>query len=143
MAHDEATVRASEDPCYLETANGTTPADTTVTLQIEATGETIDPYAIDGPDVLSVGRRCKELGYGFYWAPFEEAPTLVTPKGKHIKTINIDNVPYIADGFNITKHARSRAMPVVYDKSNAWGSATAARRDSSSRRRRDASTRTS
>ena len=36
----------------------------------------------DTPDVMSVGQRCSEYGYGFYWAPWAEEPYLHTPDGR-------------------------------------------------------------
>jgi hypothetical protein len=44
--------------------------------------------------VLSVGRRCIEHGYGFYWPPWEW-PTLVCPDGKVVQLEVDQYVPFV------------------------------------------------
>ena len=56
----------------------------------------ITAYVLDDtPPVLSMGQRCREMGYGFHWEPYEERPTLLLPD-KSIIFLDVDhNVPYI------------------------------------------------
>ena len=57
-----------------ETANGVINADTICDLVVPTFAYDdayVTPYVLpDSPDVLSIGRRCVQDGYGFYWAPF-------------------------------------------------------------------------
>ena len=46
------------------------------------------------PSVLSLGKRCKELGYRFIWEPYCD-PIFCDPKGKRIK-IDVINIPYLS-----------------------------------------------
>ena len=51
-----------------QTANGCTPGTECIELFIEELGETVEPYVLaSSPSLLSVGRRCQELGYSFIW----------------------------------------------------------------------------
>ena len=34
------------------------------------------------PNVLSIGRRCIDNGYGFVWYPYSHHPVLVPPRGR-------------------------------------------------------------
>ena len=47
---------------------------------------TISPWILDDtPNVLSVGRRCQEEGWAFYWPPYSANPIFIDPQGrKHI-----------------------------------------------------------
>ena len=114
------TLKPCDEPCFLETANGITPADQTVTMQIPTLMEEVEAIPIDGPDVLSLGRRCAKMGYEFHWKPFAKTPELFTPKSRgrqRIETFVTDYVPYIADTDNITKHARQRSTLVPRHRS--------------------------
>ena len=54
----------------VETANGLAESDKCAYFQIPAFEENMDPYKMeDCPDVMTVGRRCVEEGYGFVWLP--------------------------------------------------------------------------
>ena len=61
----------------VETANGLAESDQCAYFQIPAFGENMDPYKMeDCPDVMTVGRRCVEEGYGFVWLPWSTQPFL-------------------------------------------------------------------
>ena len=61
-------VTKSENPLSFCTANGESSADNEVLLKITALKEVTKPYVLDGsPALLSVGWRCMELGYDFWW----------------------------------------------------------------------------
>ncbi len=63
---------------YLDTPNGLLGADKITHVQLGAMKETIEPYVLDeSPDVISIGRRCRKYGYGFYWNPFSREPYFV------------------------------------------------------------------
>ena len=62
---EEAAVEQNSD-----TANGELKADRTVRMQIEGFYDDCDPCVLaDTPDVISIGRRCLQLGYVFHWDP--------------------------------------------------------------------------
>ncbi len=58
-------------PLPLCTANGESLADKEILLKLTAFKEIVKPFVLDGsPPVLSVGWRCMELGYDFWWPAF-------------------------------------------------------------------------
>ena len=51
----------------------------------------------DTPTVLSIGRRCMEHGYGFWWEPYG-LPILILPDGRYI-ILEVDGyIPYLTAG---------------------------------------------
>ena len=68
-----------------------------VDMQVEHIGEAC-PYVLQStPEVLSVGRRCEEFGYGLYREPFSEKPYMVKPAvqgGEKTQLVSIGHVPY-------------------------------------------------
>ena len=73
--------RKSEHSLSLQTAKGSTSANTQITRDLGKLGIKIQPHVLDDcPDVISVGRRCKREGFGFYWPPWSEKPYFTTPK---------------------------------------------------------------
>ena len=59
-------------------------------------GETIEPYILDStPNVLSVGYRCQERGWGFYWEPWSSRPRFVSPSGKSYPLSTDGHIPYL------------------------------------------------
>jgi hypothetical protein len=58
----------------------------------------VEPLVLpDTPAVLSIGRRCMQMGYGFYWHPGQN-PFLVTPDGNVIPLLVRKDIPYLAVG---------------------------------------------
>ena len=111
----------------VETANGLAESDTCAYFQIPAFGENMDPYKMeDCPDVMTVGRRCVDEGYGFIWLPWSEQPFYITPthnaelkkliaalsrvsdggtpgqlhRNCIIPLLSVDYVPYFPDNYN-------------------------------------------
>ena len=67
--------RDASEKVVFDTAGGEAPADTVVPMYVPDIGEAIEPYILDStPNVLSVGRRCQEFGWGFYWEPWPNRP---------------------------------------------------------------------
>ena len=88
-------------PVTLETANGANRADQVVSMTVGGVNERIRPFCLPAtPSVLSLGRRCRQEGYAFYWEPYAEVPTLYGPKGTELKVEVIDDVPYFRDKQN-------------------------------------------
>jgi hypothetical protein len=87
-----------------DTANGSLPADQTTSMQVEGLPEELNPYVLENtPDVISIGKRCVQLGYGFHWEPWSLKPYLILPKaqgGGRINLVSIGDVPYLADTWN-------------------------------------------
>ena len=69
----------------LITANGAVMGSQTITTAVPEFGKDLEFYVLDDtPPVCSVGKRCMEDGFGFYWPPFK-APYFVSPSGERIK----------------------------------------------------------
>ena len=63
------------------------------------------------PDLLSVGYRCQELGYGFHWEP-HQVPYIVLPVGKTEVDLHVDQyVPYLLDDWDTAIHKSCVSMP--------------------------------
>ncbi len=64
----------------------------------------MNPYVLENtPDVISIGKRCVQLGYGFHWEPWSLKPYLVLPKAKgggKLTLVSIGDVPYLVDTWN-------------------------------------------
>ncbi|CAE6971381.1 unnamed protein product, partial [Symbiodinium sp. CCMP2592] len=80
----------------LRTANGKTNTKGVAHMRIDGLDELIEAYVLEStPSLLSLGKRCKELGYRFIWEPFCD-PIFFDPKGKLLKVDVINNIPYLA-----------------------------------------------
>ena len=85
-------------PIMLDTAGGESKAESTVTFPIDQLGEEIDALVLPStPYVLSLGRRCQEMGYGFWWPPYG-LPHLMLPDGRVIVLYVCDYIPYLTPG---------------------------------------------
>ena len=77
-------------PLVLNTANGECQIDQSVPIQIGPTAENAEALLLDStPDVMSIGYRCVEKGYGFYWEPYSHAPYYVLPDQEVVTMIEI------------------------------------------------------
>jgi len=86
---------AVETMC-MNTANGMIEAKEVININMTPLQEKIKPYVLRGsPDLLTVGRRCRALGFDFHWPPFSTEPVLTRPDGKRIKLVSINDVPYL------------------------------------------------
>ena len=84
-------IRKAFMPLSFFTANGITNADKVCDDKLAVLNERVRAYLLENtPAVLSLGARCMQQGYGFYWFPYE-LPYLVCPfDGKHIQ-LQLDN----------------------------------------------------
>ena len=86
---------SSGKPLQLWTANGLSWVNDEIAFKEHALGQTIKPYVVQSsPAVLSIGWRCLELGYSFYWQA-NQMPILVCPDGDVIHLEVNDYVPYM------------------------------------------------
>ena len=84
-----ACIEAAAVEQNFDTANGELKADRTVRLQIEGLYDDCDLYVLaDTPDVISIGRRCVQLGYGFHWEPSSKKPYFTRPVAKEVVKYN-------------------------------------------------------
>ena len=68
-------VRKATDVLNLSTANGPTASTEEVELDVPNLGIKVKTRILgDSPDVLSMGIRCAEQGFEFYWDPFSYKP---------------------------------------------------------------------
>ena len=73
------------DTLNIKTANGRTSSSKVINGYLPHLGIKVKPHVLENcPDVLSMGKRCAEEGFGFYWDPFSVKPVLVRPDGKVI-----------------------------------------------------------
>ena len=85
-------------PLTFNTANGKTEATQQAKLHCSELKENISPYVLDStPPVLSVGRRCMEMGYSFVWLA-DQDPYFVCPDGSIVEFEVGDNIPYLRAG---------------------------------------------
>ena len=92
------------------TAGGKTTSNECVEIEVSVLNEKARPIILDStPPVLSIGRRCMEKSYGFYWPP-KSRPYLVDPNGKKIKLKVIGYIPYLIDKATRDK-SRVEAVP--------------------------------
>ena len=90
---DRQDVEPAPESLCLKSANGPVCAFEMISYQCLTTGEVIDALVMkDSPPVLSIGRRCMELGWSFYWEPYEP-PYVILPSGKTITCTADGNVP--------------------------------------------------
>ena len=94
MADGYEKARLSQ-PLGFGTANGRALSYQSVPMHSKAMGGAISPYLLPNtPSVLSIGKRCMEEGYSFYW-PANEQPYLETPSRACI-ALRVDrNLPYL------------------------------------------------
>ena len=79
----------------LMTANGECRPPGSIPIRVEALGETTNALVLENtPNVISVGLRCMEYGYGFHWPP-AETPYWITPDGREILCRVENNVPLL------------------------------------------------
>ena len=84
--------------------------------------ENILPYVLTAtPNVLSIGRRCRHDGFGFYWEPFAKVPRVVAPDGSPIPVEVFGDIPYFRDTINLSlreEHRGEDAVPAPSLKGN-------------------------
>ena len=69
----------------------------------------VEPSVIDStPNVLSVGKRCQSMGWGFYWRPWSAHPIFVDPNGRVIVLNTEGFIPYLQ-----TKSTAVAATPTL------------------------------
>ena len=97
-------VEVLEQPVRLETANREILADRTIGLEFEAIGEQeIRPFVLENaPDLISIGRRCLEMGYSFHWPSGSKSPFFVLPESdQRVHLQVVDYLPYLVDMHNV------------------------------------------
>jgi hypothetical protein len=88
----------AESPLTFNTANGKTTAKELAPLYCSELKEELLPHVLEStPPVLSVGRRCMEMGYSFVWLS-DQDPYFVCPDGMIVELEVRDNIPYLQAG---------------------------------------------
>ena len=86
-------------PIYMETANGSVVSEQTADVVIDALGKlSLETRVLEStPNVLSIGRLVKDLGYSFRWNASEpDEPYLISKDGQ-VKVLKVENyVPVFA-----------------------------------------------
>ena len=66
----------------------------------------MEPLVMDDtPDVISIGWRCVELGWSFWWPPFALHPVLTPPLGNAVVCNVRGHIPYIDNAPSTTASA--------------------------------------
>ncbi len=96
-ASGDKPLHSLENNVLLHTAGGPVECKTGVNVNCPALDEgKFQALVLDNtPEVLSVGQRCQEFGYGFYWTPWSDKPYLCSPSGQHIELTVDGAVPYL------------------------------------------------
>ena len=77
------------------TANGVTSSTKRSDIKFEAFDEPAQAHILeDTPSVMSMGKRCVDLGYSFIW-PSGKTPYMIDPNGDIIDMTVRDYIPYI------------------------------------------------
>ena len=77
------------------TANGVTSSTKRSDIKFEAFDEPAQAHILeDTPSVMSMGKRCVDLGYSFIW-PSGKTPYMIDPNGDIIEMTVRDYIPYI------------------------------------------------
>ena len=80
-----------------ETAGGTITVDESVKLHSNMIGEIDAVLLKDAPSVISVGKRCMDLGYDFHWPAFKP-PIITFPDGVTKVNCVVENYcPYVVE----------------------------------------------
>ena len=78
------------------TANGVTCSTKRSSIKFEAFSEPAEAHILeDTPSVLSMGKRCVDLGYSFVW-PTGRTPFMLDPNGSIIEMTVKDYIPYVS-----------------------------------------------
>ena len=80
------TVVQLQSPISYETAAGMVTVNASVPLQSKALGDIDAVLLSNTPAVISVGKRCMEMGYGFRWDPYQ-APVITHPNGTQVTCV--------------------------------------------------------
>jgi hypothetical protein len=82
-------------PKYLNTSNGVASITKEMTTHIPQLDEMAEVLRGERtPAVLSVGKRCLEIGHAFCWPPFSENPFFIKPDGARITMEVEGDIPY-------------------------------------------------
>lgn len=85
------------DETTFQTAAGPALCNSSITLYSRKLGGDINAVVLDDtPPLFSMGRRCMEEGYGFYWPP-GLTPFILKPNGQRIDCEVVGNVPYLIE----------------------------------------------
>ena len=112
---NKKSVKKAEETLTFWTANGRTNAAQVCEEKLSVLNEKVKAYLLkDTPTILSLGVRCMQLGYGFYWFPYE-LPYLVCPSdGRHVQ-LQLDNfvprLPARLDGTTVKLGLREVPVP--------------------------------
>ena len=95
LSRDERELIVQNAKLSLRTANGKTNTRGLAHVRVKGIEELLEAYVLDStPSLLSLGKRCMELGYRFVWEPFTR-PKFYDPRGRRITVEVINHVPYL------------------------------------------------
>ena len=84
-----------DDEIMFQTANASTSTSDVAEIVVDELDENVKPFVLDEtPTVLSIGRRCRKMGYAFHWMP-GKLPFMVAPKQGFVHLQVKDDIPYL------------------------------------------------
>ena len=105
---DQARQTLIPSPPTFSGVGGSTAAKMKLQIKSPALGSAVEPYILPNtPDVISIGKRCVEQGWSFWWPPWSKRPILSPPKGKG-KPIYLSvhgNIPYVRERASESRQA--------------------------------------
>ena len=91
-------------PVNLHTANGIVEASSRTEVEVPSMNGSLEFVELpDTPPVCSVGKKCMQQGYGFYWPP-GQVPYFVKPDGQKLTCTLRGNVPVFSSIGNDSGH---------------------------------------
>ena len=98
VASSGGVCRPAGETLTFNTANGKTEALEQACYKSAELNEEIDAYVLDStPAVISVGKRCMNMGYSFHW-PSGKNPYLICPDGIIVELDVHGDIPYLRAG---------------------------------------------
>jgi hypothetical protein len=109
-------------PKYTNTADGATSIAKEMTMRIPQLGEMAEVLCGGKmPAVISIGKRCLEVGYAFYWPPFSEHPFFVEPDGSRVTMEVEGNILSLGEKSTMLVQPRVRMdLTLTRRKTRTW-----------------------
>ena len=90
-------IKHARQAIRLQAAGGSVKADMILPLHSPALKRDVEPLVLSQtPSVLSLGRRCMDEGFSFWWES-GKFPIITLPDGKQIELYVIDYIPYLQE----------------------------------------------
>ena len=111
---DKNKLLSSGSPLLFSGVGGEKPADMILRVKSPALKTHVVPYVLDAtPDVLSIGRRCVEEGWSFWWPEAEPVPDGRTPLGPSLWCTKSFHAPDLTGPYDMLVQAQAFHVPLA------------------------------